>query len=399
MFAKYSVQDVILSIIALARLQDASAYADKHNNKLCMPQDKGAQYGNSTFIMKNKELINNLARYSIFASCAYGWKSHLALSGRLLIGDDNMLTQRTGVKKCDIVATNWKSKTHCPAYFIVRDMERKNIVLSIRGTLSPRDVLTDLCCNAEDFECSCDDIRDDVLTRAHQGMIMAAKNIAKMTQSAIGKELQNNPSFNLVSYLCFHYQKITFNLQLVLNCQVIVGHSLGAGVAACLNSMWENVFTNRQITSYSYGPPGVEIDNAYSAKNHDIISVVADGDPFATMSLGHLVDLLMLLSHLCINTTFRDEIMHRTQKNNIKNNLQWCYDTMQCLGQHFMTAEKLYPPGRIICMNGLELALSEAPRSKFRDILLHPHMLDVSRHVPSYYENNLQKIWHDVDKK
>eukprot|EP00978_Attheya_sp_CCMP212_P046776 scaffold411130_cov47-Attheya_sp.AAC.2 len=34
------------------------------------------------------------------------------------------------------------------AYYVMRDMERKKLVLCIRGTLSPRDILTDLRCTA-----------------------------------------------------------------------------------------------------------------------------------------------------------------------------------------------------------------------------------------------------------
>ena len=140
-FAKYPTKDVILSIIALSRLQHASVYADKQNNKFdvapCMPQDLQAHYD---FRDKNSDLINDLAHYSIFATAAYGWKSRLALSGKLHFGDDNLLIERTGVMKCDIVATNWKSKIYSPSYFIVLDRKRQNLVLSIRGTLSPRDV-------------------------------------------------------------------------------------------------------------------------------------------------------------------------------------------------------------------------------------------------------------------
>ena len=172
--------------------------------------------------------------------------------------------------------------------------------------------MTDLCCDAEEFEC-CHDIGGvPILARAHKGMILAAKSISNMTQNTIKYELQRNPNFNLV----------------------IVGHSYGAGTAACLASLWKNTFTNRLIC-YAFGCPCIGPENTYPTTNQDIISIIEFGDPFATMSLGHLADLSMVLSHLCINATLRNEILNRIQiKNkNDKNTFKWCYETLEQLRQ------------------------------------------------------------------
>ena len=61
-----------------------------------------------------------------------------------------------------MVYAEWRSATHRPAFFIVRDVNRKNIVLSIRGTLNAKDILTDLCATAEGFgaEIPCKDSKD-----------------------------------------------------------------------------------------------------------------------------------------------------------------------------------------------------------------------------------------------
>lgn len=64
---------------------------------------------------------------------------------------------------------------------------------------------------------------------------------------------------------------------------------------------------------------------------------------------------------------------------------------------YFMTAEKFYPPGRILTMDRLGLTLNEVPRRNFREILLHARMLDLSRHIPRRYERSLNKLWHKVD--
>ena len=131
-------------------------------------------------------------------------------------------------------------------------MKRKHIVLCIRGTLSVRDLLTDLCCTAEDFlthdassninqqsfneeEGGIDltKIRSKYKARAHQGMLEAARGVSKMTRKIIAAELAANPEYKLV----------------------IVGHSLGGGAAAVLGTMWQDTFPG--LIVYSYGSPCV----------------------------------------------------------------------------------------------------------------------------------------------
>lgn len=124
--------------------------------------------------------------------------------------------------------------TRNQAFFLVDDVERKAIVLSIRGTMSPRDILTDLCASCENFfvedksevveigDIECDDGRGYansslstiMVGRAHKGMVYAAKSISKMTGKIITDELRSKADYSLV----------------------IVGHSLGGGVAGKLSS-------------------------------------------------------------------------------------------------------------------------------------------------------------------
>lgn len=116
------------------------------------------------------------------------------------------------------------------AYFLVRDVHKKTIVLCIRGTLSAKDLLTDLCCTAEGFLSHEEEEEEAMLKqeegeekynesetfqkrsvqskynyRAHQGMVQAARGVSKMTYEMIRSELDRNPDYKLV----------------------LVGHSLG----------------------------------------------------------------------------------------------------------------------------------------------------------------------------
>ena len=120
----------------------------------------------------------------------------MALSGKLHLGDDQSLLQRTNSTQDDSIVSQWKSKTHRPASFIVRDNTNNNLVLSIRGTLSPRDMLTDLCCVAEDFDCGAIYSNNDEIGKAHQGMIQAAKTVANLTKEMITNELKSNVNVN-----------------------------------------------------------------------------------------------------------------------------------------------------------------------------------------------------------
>jgi hypothetical protein len=245
---------------------------------------------------------------------------------------------------------------HNKAFFLVRDVERRTIVLSIRGTLSPRDILTDLCASYENFfvEDKSDfveigDIDGDkdsvpviipspspiMVGRAHKGMVDAARQVARLTGKLISDELRSNKDYSLV----------------------VVGHSLGGGVAgefldcrksnvhiislsfllaaqAILTVMWRKRFSGR-IKCYGFGMPCV-----FPSSNgqDDILSLVGEGDPFSVISLGHLADITKVLSQLCQDKGFRDEILQRTRfgkltsfKDIAESDLAFSINAMDCL--------------------------------------------------------------------
>jgi sn1-specific diacylglycerol lipase len=120
-------------------------------------------------------------------------------------------------------------------FFVAVDYAKEKIVISIRGTLSMKDVLTDL--NAEGEPLPINPPREDFL--AHKGMVQAAVYIKNKLQeeNLIEKALNHNPA------------KGTQDFGLIL-----VGHSLGAGTAAILAILLKQEFTNLQC--FSYSPPG-----------------------------------------------------------------------------------------------------------------------------------------------
>ena len=259
----------------------------------------------------------------------------------------------------------------------MRDEKHKRLVLSIRGTWSPRDILTDLCCTGEDFE------TPSGTKHAHHGMLEAARGIASDVKEAVQTFLNANNDYALV----------------------IVGHSLGGGVAAVLGTLWEDIFPGVHV--YAYGCPCVGLLDMGPTNSKSIVSVVGEGDPFSCLSLGHIADLSSAIAYLCENESLRTATLIHSDgpvEEMDEQDLKWCFETMEEIrGQ--MTGNTMYPPGRILYISRRNLdsavddaiALREMPASYFRDLRLHARMLDISRHVPTMYENYLQRLWEETN--
>ncbi|XP_014605977.1 PREDICTED: sn1-specific diacylglycerol lipase alpha isoform X4 [Polistes canadensis] len=120
-------------------------------------------------------------------------------------------------------------------FFVALDYSKKKVVVSIRGTLSMKDVLTDL--NAEGEVLPLTPPKDDWL--GHKGMVQAAEYIRKKLQeeNIIARALSKDPS------------RGTDHFGLTL-----VGHSLGAGTAAILAILLRQEYPD--LICFSFAPPG-----------------------------------------------------------------------------------------------------------------------------------------------
>lgn len=120
-------------------------------------------------------------------------------------------------------------------FFVAVDYTHSKVVVSIRGTLSMKDVLTDL--NAEGDCLPLNPPREDWL--AHKGMVQAAIYIKNKLEeeNLIQRALNHNPTRGTPG----------FGL-------VLVGHSLGAGTAAILAILMKQQYDD--LHCYSYSPPG-----------------------------------------------------------------------------------------------------------------------------------------------
>ncbi|XP_058063472.1 diacylglycerol lipase-alpha [Anopheles bellator] len=205
--------------------------------------------------------FQNVIRYMYFAQGAYGWPMYLMshsstgicqLASELRycfcrrnavdVVDDNCcfcnfaaLRKMLELGEVEVLYATYHVDIAETPFFVAIDYNRSKIVVSIRGTLSMKDVLTDL--NAEGEPLPVSPAREDFL--GHKGMVQAALYIKQKLEeeNLIQRALLHNPA------------RGTQNFGLVL-----VGHSLGAGTAAILAILLKQEY--EILHCYSYSPPG-----------------------------------------------------------------------------------------------------------------------------------------------
>eukprot|EP00927_Polykrikos_kofoidii_P065076 TRINITY_DN60875_c0_g1_i1.p1 TRINITY_DN60875_c0_g1~~TRINITY_DN60875_c0_g1_i1.p1 ORF type:complete len:525 (+),score=86.96 TRINITY_DN60875_c0_g1_i1:172-1746(+) len=244
-----------------------------------------------------------------------------------------------------------------PAYFVAVDHERQCVVLSIRGTMSPEDLLTDL--SAEEASTP--------WGPGHAGMFVAAQSIVREVQPILEETLERYELGHLV----------------------VVGHSLGASVASYVSLLLGDAREPHgvpvDISCYAYGSPGVfpaaqaaSVAGRNGSDDVHICTVVNGRDWISRLSYGHVVCLL--------------ERGHQ----------EW--DSMVGVVEGLMAGpdakaeqakpqtppsalpEKLYPCGRLIFLLPDEGAVYGS-QEHLSELHLHPTMF--MEHLPIPYENAL----------
>ncbi|XP_077407579.1 diacylglycerol lipase-beta isoform X2 [Vanacampus margaritifer] len=189
-----------------------------------------------------------------FAAAAYGWPLYIysnlltgpcKLSGDCcrsraveydIVGGDHLgchfssILQSTGLHYRDFIHVSFHNQIYEIPFFVALDHKRESILVAVRGTLSLKDVLTDL--SAE-----CENLPIDGVTGAcyaHKGISQAA--------SYIYRKLVNDGILNQAFSIAPEYKL------------VIAGHSLGAGAAAVLAILLRNSFPT--LKCYAFSPPG-----------------------------------------------------------------------------------------------------------------------------------------------
>ncbi|KAK7506291.1 hypothetical protein BaRGS_00002403, partial [Batillaria attramentaria] len=172
----------------------------------------------------------------------------------------------TRIPDQDLIYISFHNKYREIPFYVAVDREFSSVVVSIRGTLSLQDALTDL--SARGVPLHIDGVPD---ATCHDAMLDCAQYIR--TQLEKKQLLEQAFSF------------LPEGSQLV-----IVGHSLGAGVAAILAVLLRPQYSN--LTCFAYSPPGGLMSPSASRYTRDFVcSVIVGEDIIPRLGMPSMCDL------------------------------------------------------------------------------------------------------------
>lgn len=234
--------------------------------------------------------LEKAAHWMQFAAAAYGWPLYVysnlltgpcKLSGDCcrsraaeyeIVGGDHLgchfssILQTTGLQYRDFIHVSFHNQIYEIPFYVALDHKREAILVAVRGTLSLKDVLTDLSAECEDLPIE----GVSGACYAHKGICQAA--------SYIYKKLINDGILNQAFSIAPEYKL------------VITGHSLGAGAAAVLAVLLRNSFPTLQC--YAFSPPGGLLSKALADYSKTfVMSVVLGKDLVPRLSIPNMEDL------------------------------------------------------------------------------------------------------------
>ncbi|KAI8073401.1 uncharacterized protein B0P05DRAFT_548350 [Gilbertella persicaria] len=227
--------------------------------------------------MSEVEMASYMWRYAI---ASYGWKGlNFIGKGNGYISDavrsqsDALsICEHLQIPKEDLLAYELRTgAAFRPSYYIARDRKLNAIVLSIRGTMSTFDTMTDLVCEYEPWKGGL----------VHKGMKSSANWFFR------------NVAPKLIVYINKHSTTSLY----------IVGHSLGASTAAILTIMLQDYIkefrkgTDKEFSIHSFGyAPACGLSLNLANKYKDQIQSIVFADDFVSkLSYGSMMDVKELI--------------------------------------------------------------------------------------------------------
>eukprot|EP00917_Polyrhabdina_sp_WS-2016_P032141 GHVP01068555.1.p1 GENE.GHVP01068555.1~~GHVP01068555.1.p1 ORF type:complete len:533 (-),score=112.09 GHVP01068555.1:755-2353(-) len=182
--------------------------------------------------------------------------------------DKSSIMRYLGITEEDIFILNLEERgIYKPKYIVYRDKKLNGIVISIRGTLDGKDMLTDLSYEYEDF-------KDGY---AHKGILKSAKWVY-------------NDISTVIPILCKQEE---------IKKLYIVGHSLGGGVASLLTVMMAEDITEEledvSINCFTFGSAPSMSKNISDRHLHRIESFIFRSDIVPCLSYGSILELWEIL--------------------------------------------------------------------------------------------------------
>ncbi|XP_061856568.1 diacylglycerol lipase-alpha isoform X1 [Colius striatus] len=435
--------DIIAGLVLLRQRQRAkrSAVLDEANNDILaflsgMPVTRNTKYldlKNAQEMQRYKEVCY----YMLFALAAYGWPIYLMrkptcglcrlarscsccclcparprYAPGVTIEEDNccgcnaMAIRRhfldENMTSVDIVYTSCHDAVYETPFYVAVDHEKKKVVISIRGTLSPKDALTDLTGDAERLPVE----GHHGTWLGHKGMVLSAEYIKKKLEQemvlsqAFGRDLGRGTK---------HYGLI------------VVGHSLGAGTAAILSFLLRPQYPS--LKCFAYSPPGGLLsEDAMEYSKEFVTAVVLGKDLVPRIGLSQLegfrrqlLDVLQRSNkpkwRIIVGATKcipKSELPEETEENSAPSNRLWSHPSDLTIALSASTP--LYPPGRIIHVVHNHPAEQcccceqEDPtyfaiwgdNKAFNEVIISPAMLH--EHLPYVVMEGLNKVLENYNK-
>ncbi|XP_058702329.1 diacylglycerol lipase-alpha isoform X2 [Poecile atricapillus] len=412
--------DIIAGLVLLRQRQRAkrSAVLDEANNDILaflsgMPVTRNTKY----LDLKNAQEMQRyreVCYYMLFALAAYGWPIYLmrkptcglcrlarscsccclcpsrpryapgvtieednccgcnAIAIRRHFLDENMTS-------VDIVYTSCHDAVYETPFYVAVDHDKKKVVISIRGTLSPKDALTDLTGDAERLPVE----GHHGTWLGHKGMVLSAEYIKKKLEQemvlsqAFGRDLGRGTK---------HYGLI------------VVGHSLGAGTAAILSFLLRPQYPS--LKCFAYSPPGgllrIGLSQLEGFRRQLLDVLQRSTKPKWRIIVG---------ATKCIP---KSELPEEPEENSVTSNRLWTHPSDLTIALSASTP--LYPPGRIIHVVHNHPAEQcccceqEDPtyfaiwgdNKAFNEVIISPAMLH--EHLPYVVMEGLNKVLENYNK-
>ncbi|XP_065890024.1 diacylglycerol lipase-beta-like isoform X2 [Dysidea avara] len=232
----------------------------KHDQFFTLNYEKHASEKEVDFSLPETHLMmKDIKHYLKFALGIYGWPLYLFINP--LVGpvclcahlkcrainryakdfahDNCCLASTTALELCshlkdeDVIYVSYENEVCKQPFSLCFDHPNKAVVLSIRGSMSLRDALTDMHISMKDITVD-DDKYKNLVTKVHCGMYRSAHNVMKQIDDRLKNVFASDK---------YHDYKL-----------IITGHSLGAGVAAVLAVLYHSRYEN--LHCYAFSPPG-----------------------------------------------------------------------------------------------------------------------------------------------
>ncbi|XP_010293519.1 PREDICTED: sn1-specific diacylglycerol lipase alpha [Phaethon lepturus] len=435
--------DIIAGLVLLRQRQRAkrNAVLDEANNDILaflsgMPVTRNTKYldlKNAQEMQRYKEVCY----YMLFALAAYGWPIYLMrkptcglcrlarscsccclcpsrprYAPSVTIEEDNCCGCNAiairrhfldeNMTSVDIVYTSCHDAVYETPFYVAVDHDKKKVVISIRGTLSPKDALTDLTGDAERLPVE----GHHGTWLGHKGMVLSAEYIKKKLEQemvlsqAFGRDLGRGTK---------HYGLI------------VVGHSLGAGTAAILSFLLRPQYPS--LKCFAYSPPGGLLsEDAMEYSKEFVTAVVLGKDLVPRIGLSQLegfrrqlLDVLQRSNkpkwRIIVGATKcipKSELPEESEENSITSNRLWTHPSDLTIALSASTP--LYPPGRIIHVVHNHPAEQcccceqEDPtyfaiwgdNKAFNEVIISPAMLH--EHLPYVVMEGLNKVLENYNK-